>query len=141
VATDSSDFARALADADFVLDALPLTATTRDLFDAGRFAAMKPTARFLNVGRGGTVDEVALAEALMQGRIAGAALDVFRVEPLPSESPLWGMPNVLISPHMCGDFDGWEEQVVAIFVDNAGRFARGEPLRNPVDKRAGHGVD
>ena len=69
---------------------------------------MRPTARFLNVGRGGTVDEAALIDALAGGRLAGAALDVFEVEPLPEESPLWSMPNVIVSPHICGDFDGWE---------------------------------
>ena len=69
-----------------------------------------------------------------------AALDVFETEPLAADSPLWTMPTVLVSPHMCGDFEGWQEATVAVFVDNAGRFARGEALRNPVDKRAGHGL-
>lgn len=138
---DIEAFDAALAEADYVLDALPLTPATRMLFNAARFAAMRPTARFLNVGRGDTVDEAALTDALSGGRIAGAALDVFHEEPLPDGSALWTMPNVLVSPHMCGDFDGWEGEVVAVFVDNAGRFARGEPLRNAVDKRAGHGRD
>jgi phosphoglycerate dehydrogenase-like enzyme len=129
-----------VADADFVLDALPLTAATRHLFDAAAFAAMSRATRFLNVGRGPTVDEQALVEALQDGRIAGAALDVFETEPLPASSPLWAMSQVLISPHMCGDFEGWERAVVEVFVDNCGRFARGEPLANPVDKSAGFGV-
>jgi phosphoglycerate dehydrogenase-like enzyme len=131
----------ALGRADWVLDALPLTPGTRHFFDADRFAAMRPTARFLNVGRGATVDQEALVAALDRGRIAGAALDVFEVEPVPTESPLWSMPNVLMSPHVAGDFEGWQSATVAVFVDNAARFARGEPLRNPVDKGAGHGVD
>src|SRR5215467_4338055 len=97
-----------LADADVVFDALPLTPGTVHYVDAGAFAAMRQTARFLNVGRGGTVDEAALIDALASGRLAGAALDVFEVEPLPKESPLWSMPNVIVSPHICGDFDGWE---------------------------------
>ena len=130
----------ALADADHVLDALPLTDATRGLFDAAAFAAMPSRARFYNVGRGGTVDEHALIEALREGVIAGAALDVFATEPLPPESPLWTMPTVIVSPHVSGDVAGWEEQVVAIFVENARRFAAGEPLENLVDKRAGHGA-
>jgi phosphoglycerate dehydrogenase-like enzyme len=136
----TTDLHTALADADFVLDALPLTADTRHLFDADAFAAMPRTARFINVGRGSTVDEAALIRALREGEIAGAALDVFETEPLPAESPLWSMPQVLVSPHMCGDFEGWEEAVVDVFVDNCARFARGEPLRNQVDKAAGFGV-
>lgn len=130
----------ALRGADHVLDALPLTDDTRGLFDAAAFAAMETRARFYNVGRGGTVDEPALVEALQDGVIAGAALDVFATEPLPDDSPLWTMPNVIVSPHVSGDVEGWEATVVAIFVENARRFAAGEPLANLVDKRAGHGV-
>ncbi len=130
----------ALAGADHVLDALPLTDATRGLFDAAAFAAMPPRSRFYNVGRGGTVDEAALIEALRTGGLAGAALDVFATEPLPADSPLWTMPNVIVSPHVSGDVAGWEEQVVAIFVENARRFAAGEPLQNLIDKSAGHGA-
>jgi len=130
----------ALGRADHVLDALPLTEATRNLFDAQAFAAMPPGARFYNVGRGGTVDEPALIEALRGGGIAGAALDVYAEEPLPASSPLWAIPNVIVSPHMCGDIDGWEEAVVGVFVDNLGRFVRGEPLRNLVDTDHGFGV-
>jgi phosphoglycerate dehydrogenase-like enzyme len=129
-----------LADADVVFDALPLTPGTRHYVDAGAFGAMRPTARFLNVGRGGTVDEAALIDALATGRLAGAALDVFEVEPLPEHSPLWSMPNVIVSPHICGDFDGWEAASVAILLDNLGRFVRDEPLRNLVDTTLGFGV-
>lgn len=136
----TTDLHPALADADFVLDTLPLTADTRHLFDAGAFAAMPRTARFINVGRGSTVDEPALIRALRDGEIAGAALDVFETEPLPADSPLWSMPQVLVSPHMAGDFDGWEEAVVDVFVDNCARFARGGSLRNQVDKAAGFGA-
>jgi len=130
----------AVADADHVLDALPLTDQTRGLFGAQAFAAMTQRARFYNVGRGDTVDEPALIGALQAGSIAGAALDVFATEPLPTESPLWTMPNVIVSPHISGDVRGWEADVVAIFVDNARRFAAGESLANLVDKRAGHVV-
>ena len=131
---------RALADADHVLDALPSTDQTRGLFDAAAFHAMPRTARFYNVGRGATVDEPALVEALRTGSIAGAALDVFEVEPLPADSPLWTMPNVIVSPHISGDAEGWEVQVVEMFVRNARRFAAGEPLAAIVDKKAGHGA-
>ncbi len=130
----------ALGRADHVLDALPFTEQTRLLFDAATFEAMRPTAHFYNVGRGGTVDEPALIEALRAGRIAGAALDVFAEEPLPDDSPLWSMPNVIVSPHISGDIPDWEELVVALFVDNTRRFAAGEPLRNRVDTEAGFGV-
>ncbi|HVF07616.1 MAG TPA: D-2-hydroxyacid dehydrogenase [Actinomycetota bacterium] len=130
----------ALRGADHVLDALPLTDETRGLFDAASFGAMDPRARFYNVGRGGTVDEPAMIEALRTGVIAGAALDVFATEPLPDDSLLWTMPNVIVSPHVSGDVEGWETLVVAIFVENARRFAAGDLLANLVDKRAGHGV-
>ncbi len=130
-----------LAHADHVLDALPLTEETRRLFDAGTFAAMPRRARFYNVGRGDTVDEPALVEALRTGSISGAALDVFATEPLPAESPLWTMPNVIVSPHISGDAEGWEDRAVAVFVENARRFAAGEPLVNEVDKRAGFVTD
>jgi len=130
----------ALGRADHVLDALPMTDGTRELFDTAAFAAMRPTARFYNVGRGGTVDEPALVEALRSGAIGGAALDVFADEPLPPDSPLWSMPNVIVSPHVSGDLPDWEELVVDVFVDNAQRFATGEQLRNRVDTGAGFGV-
>ena len=130
----------ALGRADHVLDALPYTAGTHAMFDAAAFAAMRPSARFYNVGRGGTVDEPALIEALRNGTIAGAALDVFAQEPLPADSPLWSMTNVIVSPHISGDLPDWEELVVDVFVDNARRFAAGEPLRNLVDSGAGFGV-
>lgn len=139
--SDEPALVAALGAADLVLDGMPLTPATRGFFDAARFGAMRPDARFINVGRGATVDQSALIDALRDGTIGGAALDVYETEPLPSDSPLWRMPNVLVSPHMSGDFEGWEAATVAVFVDNAARFARGEPLRNPVDKHAGHGTD
>jgi phosphoglycerate dehydrogenase-like enzyme len=128
----------ALADADYVIDTMPLTPLTRDVFDAAAFAAMKPTARFVNVGRGATVVETALIAALATGGIAGAALDVFEEEPLPSESPLWDMENVLVSPHMSGDVEGWEADFASVFYHNLERWLRGESLRNVVDKRLGY---
>lgn len=127
----------ALAGADYVVDAMPLTPQTRHTFDAAAFAAMKPTARFVNIGRGGTVDQAALIEALRAGVIAGAALDVFEEEPLPPESPLWDLPGVIVSPHMSGDVKGWEAEFASVFYDNVERWVLGEPLRNVVDKRLG----
>ena len=127
----------ALAEADHVVNAMPLTAETRGRFDVAAFAAMRPTARFVNVGRGATVDETALIEALREDRIAGAALDVFAEEPLPDDSPLWDMANVIVCPHMSGDVVGWEADFANVFYENVERWLRGEPLRNVVDKRSG----
>jgi phosphoglycerate dehydrogenase-like enzyme len=92
----------------------------------------------VNVGRGELVVEADLVRALQAGRIAGAALDVFEKEPLPSDSPLWTMPQVLVSPHMSADTVGWREDLAALFVDNLGRWCRGEPLLNVVDKQLGY---
>jgi phosphoglycerate dehydrogenase-like enzyme len=134
----AEDLAEALGWADYVVNALPATAETRHLFDAGAFAAMKPGARFVNVGRGSTVEEPALVRALRDGRLGGAALDVFEEEPLPPESPLWSMPNVVVSPHMAGDFAGWRESAVELFVRNLERYLTGKPLVNVVDKEQGY---
>jgi phosphoglycerate dehydrogenase-like enzyme len=133
-------FHEALARADHVLDALPLTQRTRAMFDAKAFDAMRSSAHFVNVGRGATVDEDALIEAVRSGAIAGASLDVFVEEPLPAHSPLWSMPTVAVSPHISGDLNDWEEAVVGLFVDNLRRFVAGEPLRNLVDTEAGFGL-
>lgn len=124
--------------ADFVVDALPATLETERAFDEAVFIAMRPTARFVNVGRGRTVDEAALVRALEEGWIAGAALDVFEREPLPPESPLWDLPNVIVSPHASGNFAGWREAVVELFLQNLERYLTGRPLRNVVDKRRGY---
>jgi phosphoglycerate dehydrogenase-like enzyme len=133
--------AEAVGWADYVVNALPATPATRHLFDAPVFESMRRSARFINVGRGATVDEAALIEALRGARIAGAALDVFEREPLPPDSPFWELPNTIVSPHMSGDFEGWLEAVVRLFVDNLRRFVAGEPLLNVVDKRQGYVVE
>ena len=127
-----------LARADHVVNVLPITDATQGLFDADAFAAMRPHAIFVNIGRGATVRETDLIAALERGTIAGAALDVFEVEPLPAASPLWRLPNVLVSPHRAGDHDRWMDDVVALFVDNLKRFVAGEPLRNVVDVELGY---
>lgn len=121
-----------LAWADYAVLALPLTPDTDQLIGAAELAMMKPTARLINVGRGGLVDEPALVEALQQQRLAGAGLDVFTVEPLPADSPLWDMPNVIITPHNSGATELANHRGTQIFIDNLGRFARGDALRNDV---------
>ena len=133
----NEDLDRALGSADWVVLITPLTARTRNLFDAARFAAMKPTARFFNLGRGALVDEPAMIEALESGVIAGAGLDVFVDEPLPVDSPLWGMENVFVSPHMSGDFHGHKAAMAKVFIENFRRWRAGEPLLNVVDKGLG----
>ena len=133
-----ADLLEELARADHVVNVLPLTPRTRMLFDAAAFGAMKPDAIFVNIGRGTTVDEAALIDALRSGRLGGAALDVFEVEPLPADSPLWTMSNVLVSPHRAGDHEDWPRDVVALFADNLRRYLVGEPLRNVVDVSLGY---
>jgi phosphoglycerate dehydrogenase-like enzyme len=135
------DLHAALAEADYVIDAMPLTPQTGHVFDAAAFGAMKPTARFINVGRGKTVVEPALVDALMSGGIAGAALDVFEEEPLPVTSALWDMENVIVCPHMSGDVMGWDADFADVFYDNVRRWLQGAPLRNVVDKRLGFPTD
>lgn len=134
----STDLARHLPEADYVVAVAPLTEQTKGMFDAEAFAAMKPGARFVNVGRGELVVTSDLVGALRDGSLGGAALDVFDAEPLPPESPLWTMENVLISPHMSGDFVGWRNTLVEVFADNFRRWRAGEPLRNVVDKQLGY---
>ena len=133
----NEDLNRVLGSADWVVLIAPLTGQTRGMFDASRFAAMKPTARFFNLGRGALVDEPAMIEALESGVIAGAGLDVFTEEPLPAASPLWEMENVFVSPHMSGDFHGHKKAMANLFVENFRRYRAGKPLVNVVDKRLG----
>ncbi len=127
-----------MARSDDVVVAAPLTPETRGLVDAGALAAMKPTAVLVNVGRGPVVDEAALVAVLEQGRIRGAALDVFETEPLPEGHPFWRLPNVLLSPHCADHVPGWIEDGTRVFLKNLDRFLRGEPLLNVVDKTRGY---
>lgn len=129
---------RLLARADWVVAAAPLTDDTRGMFDARRFGVMQPSARFVNVGRGQLVVEDDLAEALHRRWIAGAALDVLSREPLAPESPLWGVPDLIISPHMSGDTVGWRDELGAQFVELFESWAAGRPLANVVDKKRGY---
>lgn len=132
------DLDRLLSRADWVICAAPLTEQTRGMFDERRFGVMQPSACFVNVGRGPLVDEEALARALARRWIAGAALDVFAQEPLPADSPLWGVRDLIVSPHMSGDTVGWRDELGAQFVDLFERWAAGRPLINVVDKRRGY---
>jgi D-2-hydroxyacid dehydrogenase (NADP+) len=124
---------RVLANADWVAVALPLTNDTRQIFDAKTFAIMKPGAHFINVGRGELVDEDALIMALQSGHLAGAALDVFATEPLPPDSPLWNMDNVIITPHSSSASAQSGLRSEDIFVKNFARYVAGESLLNEVN--------
>jgi len=120
--------------ADDVVVTLPLTPETEGLIDRETVALMKRESVFINVGRGGVVDEEALVEALKEQRILGAALDVFSEEPLPQESPLWELPNVLLSPHTAALSATENERIVRLFAENLRLFLTGKPLINAVDQ-------
>jgi phosphoglycerate dehydrogenase-like enzyme len=127
-----------MAASDFVLVAAPLTPETRGLVGEAQLAAMKPSAVLINVGRGPVVDQAALLRALEAGRIRGAALDVFDVEPLPSGHPFYRMPNVLLSPHTADRVTGFFQLSLDCLRENLRRFRAGEPLLHVVDKQAGY---
>jgi phosphoglycerate dehydrogenase-like enzyme len=127
-----------LPGADWLVLAAPLTDATRGMLDAAALALLRPSARVINVGRGALVVEPDLVDALRDGRLAGAALDVFAREPLPADSPLWTQPGVIVSPHMSGDLIGWRQELVEVFRDNLARYRAGEPLHNVVDKTLGY---
>ena len=127
-----------LSRADYVIAVAPLTEQTRGMFNRDAFAAMRPSARLINVGRGQLVVTDDLVKAIEDGAIAGAALDVFETEPLGESSPLWSLPNVIVSPHMSGDAVGWKTELATLFVANFQRWQAGEPLLNVVDKQLGY---
>ena len=118
--------------ADAVVLAVPLNDDTRHLLDARALSRLKRGALLVNVARGEVVDEGAMIEALRSGALGGAGLDVFEQEPLPADSPLWSMPNVIVTPHSSGTNPGNSDRASAIFLENLGRYLRGEPLRNEV---------
>ena len=126
-----------LSRAEYVVLCAPETDATRGLLDANRLHRMQRGAVLINVARGGLVDESALIDALRDGHVAGAGLDVFAHEPLDRQSPLWDMPNVLITPHY-PNVQGWERPTVQRFIDNAQRFLVGRPLHDIIDKRRGY---
>jgi len=127
-----------LAESDFVAVTAPLTEETRALIDARAIARMKPDAWLINIGRGAIIDQAALVEALEAGRIGGACLDVFAQEPLPEASPLWDMPNVIVTPHNSASSHHIEQRQQTLFLENLRRYAAEEPLLNVADKRAGY---
>jgi D-2-hydroxyacid dehydrogenase (NADP+) len=127
-----------LRQADFVVTLLPLTAETRGRMGEREFRLMKPGAFFINVSRGPIVQEAALVRALREGWIAGAGLDVFDVEPLPGEHPLYDFPHVIITPHVSGITPQFFERIAAIFAANITRYVAGEPLANVIDVARGY---
>src|SRR5262249_40679506 len=127
-----------LAASDYVLAAAPLTDETKGMIGQAEIAVMKPSSVIMNVGRGAVIDEPALIAALGAGKIRGAALDVFEVEPLPADHPFWKMENVLLSPHTADRVNGFMEPAFQCFFENLNRFRRGEALESVVDKYAGY---
>ena len=126
------------AEADAVVSALPLTPQTTGIFDKAFFAALKPGAYFINVGRGRSVVTADLVEALRSGHLAGAGMDVFAVEPLPPDHPLWDMPNVLITPHYSGETVNRSAQPGELFLRNLRAYLAGQPLQHVVDLTRGY---
>jgi phosphoglycerate dehydrogenase-like enzyme len=127
-----------LSRCDYVVVAAPLTAETRGMIGEPEFAAMKSTAVVINVGRGPVIEEKALVRALSNGRIKGAALDVFDQEPLPQGHPFYQLENVLLSPHCADHTPDWLDNAMRFFVAQFERFRKGEPLLNVVDKKLGY---
>jgi phosphoglycerate dehydrogenase-like enzyme len=132
-----ADLASVLGEVDALILACPLTSETEGLIGAAELAAMRQGALLVNVARGRVVDEPALIEAL-RSHLGGAALDVAAVEPLPKESPLWDLPNVLISPHSASTVEAENARIVDIFLDNLARYQGGQPLLNRFDPRRGY---
>jgi len=127
-----------LAESDYVALCSALTPATRHLIGEEELGRMKPTAYITNIGRGGLIDEPALIAALQANQIAGAGLDVFATEPLPADSPLWDMPNVLITPHTSGSSPRSHDRLMELFCQNLRRYLAGEKLLNVADKAAGY---
>jgi phosphoglycerate dehydrogenase-like enzyme len=133
-----TDVLEVLPLADWLLVVAPRTALTEGLIDSHALKHLKPSARVVNVGRSAVLDQRALCAALARGRLAGAAVDVLDVEPAPPSDPVWTTPNLLVSPHMGGDLVGWRADAARLFLENLGRWRRGEPLQNVVDKALGY---
>ncbi len=126
--------------ADFVVVAVPHTPETERMLGARELGLLRPDAYLVNIARGSVIDEAALATALERGTIAGAGLDVFETEPLPASSPLWALPNVILTPHSAGATPRYFERAVELFADNLDRYLAGRRLRNVVDKELGYPV-
>lgn len=129
---------RLLAESDYVNICVPLTGETDGMIGAPEIAAMKPTASIVNIARASVIDQAALLEALREGGIAGAALDVHDPEPLPADSPFWDMANVIVTPHRSGAMDGYFDRAAEFFAENLRRYANGEPLANVVGRERGY---
>jgi D-2-hydroxyacid dehydrogenase (NADP+) len=129
------DLIQMFSDSDFVVVSAPLTEETRGMIGEKELRAFKPTAYLINVSRGQIVDETALIKVLKEGRIAGAGLDVFDREPLPPDSELWGLPNVILSYHMSGSTEKGTERELDLFCENLRRYLAGEQLLNLIDKQ------
>lgn len=134
----NADLHKMLPLCDYVVAAAPLTPQTKHMISTAEFALMKPSAIVMNVGRGPVIDEVAIIAALRTKQIRGAVLDVFEVEPLPADSPLWGMENVLMSFHTADHTKDWLDDAVSLFMEQFNRWRKGEPLKNVANKRAGY---
>lgn len=134
----ADQLAEVVAEADYLAIAAPLTPATRGAVSREVIARMKPTAWIMNIARGAIVDEPAMVEALQGRRIAGAALDVFTTEPLPKDSPLWALDNVIVTPHHSGSSPRAAERTLTLFAENLRRYKAGEPLINRVDFEAGY---
>jgi phosphoglycerate dehydrogenase-like enzyme len=127
-----------LSDSDFVVISLPLTPETNEFIGEEELRTMKSTAYLINIARGNIVDEKALIRALDEKWIAGAGLDVFAREPLPTDSKLWGFANVILSPHVAGDMEDYKERATKLFCENLRRYMSGKKLLNVVSKRKGY---
>ena len=127
-----------LARSDAVVNCAPLTGETERMIDAAALRAMKPSASFINVGRGASVDEAALTRALREKQIAGAAIDVFAQEPPPAGHPFYALDNVIVSPHVSGFLPSYDDKCAELFADNLRRYLAGEPLLNLVDRATGY---
>ena len=134
----SDRFAEVAREADYVAVTAALTPATRGMLSAEVIAGLKPTAWVINIARGPIIDEAALAAALREHRIGGAALDVFETEPLPATSPLWSLDNAILTPHISNSSPRVRERSLALVVENVRRFKAGEPLLNLVDRAAGY---
>jgi phosphoglycerate dehydrogenase-like enzyme len=132
------DRLRMIEQCDYIVVAAPLTPQTRGLIGDAEFAAMKPNAIVINVGRGPVIDEAAMVRALSEKRIKGAALDVFDTEPLPQGHPFYILENVLLSPHCADHTADWLDAAMNFFVANYERYRTGQPLLNVVDKALGY---
>jgi phosphoglycerate dehydrogenase-like enzyme len=134
----ASELPRLLGESDYVVLSMPLTAETRGMIGERELRAMKPTAVLINIARGAVTVEADLIRALREGWIAGAALDVFGQEPLPGDSPFWDMENVILTPHISGGTEIYNQRAVSIFAENLRRYLAGGPLENVVDPERGY---